>query len=209
LPREEIFVTTKLWNLNHGYEQTIKACNNSLKKLGLDYIDLYLIHWPVEGLRLKSWKAMEFLLEEGEVRAIGISNYMPSHLNELLDNCNIKPVVNQIELSPYNFLYRTDIVELCQTNDIILEAYSPLTKARKLQDPKLMDIADKYSKTPAQVLIRYILQKNCVVLPKSINPSRIRENAEVFDFVISQEDIGQLDSFNENLITGWDPTNAP
>ena len=209
LSREEVFVTTKLWNSDHGYDSTLKAYNESLRKLGFDYIDLYLIHWPVEGKRLDTWKAMETLHKEGKVRAIGVSNYMTNHMEELLANCTIKPAVNQIEISAYNYLYREKIIELCHSNDIIIEAYSPLTKARKLNDPKLVRIAERYSKTPAQILIRYILQQKMVVLPKSINPERIRENADVFDFIITEEDIQLLNSFNENLITGWDPTNAP
>ncbi|MFX1516582.1 MAG: aldo/keto reductase, partial [Promethearchaeota archaeon] len=179
LPRDNVFVTTKLWNSDHGFDSTIKACNESLRKLKFDYIDLYLVHWPVEGKRLDTWRAMETLLEEGKVRSIGVSNYMKRHLTELLDNCRIKPAVNQIEISAYNYLYREEIIDFCQSNEIALEAYSPLTKARKLNDPKLIQVAERYSKTPAQVLIRYILQQKIIVLPKSINPDRIHENADV------------------------------
>ncbi|MFX1505092.1 MAG: aldo/keto reductase [Promethearchaeota archaeon] len=209
IPRDDIFVTTKLWNSDHGFDSAIKACNESLRKLNFDYIDLYLVHWPVEKKRLDTWKAMENLFEEGKVRSIGISNYMKRHLTELIDNCRIKPTVNQIEISPYNYLYRKETIDFCQSNNIALEAYSPLTKARKLNDPKLIQVAERYSKTPAQVLIRYILQQKIIVIPKSINPTRIRENADVFDFTLSQDDMQFLTSFNENLITGWDPTNAP
>ncbi len=209
IPRSGIFVTTKLWNADFGYESTLRACDKSLKKLGLDHIDLYLIHWPVEKKRKETWKAMETLYNEKKCRAIGVSNFMVRHLNELLDNCVIKPAVNQIELSPYNYDYRKATIDLCRRHEIMLEAYSPLTKGNKLQDPKLIEIANRYNKTPAQILIRWALEHNFVVLPKSNNPKRIQENGDVFDFFISEQDMNLLDSFNENLVTGWDPTNAP
>ena len=209
IPREEIFVTTKLWNSDQGYDSTLKACDESLTKLGLDYIDLYLMHWPVENLRLDSWKAMEKLLQDGKCRAIGVSNFMSRHISELLDNCKIVPAVNQIELSPYNYLYLKEVVDLCQDKNILIEAYSPLTKGRKLNDAKLVELASKYGKTTAQILIRWALEKMFIVIPKSVRENRIRENADVFNFSISAEDISYLETFNENLITGWDPTNAP
>ncbi len=209
LAREEIFVTTKLWNADHGYEAAIAACLKSTKELDLDYIDLYLIHWPVEGKRLDSWRALETLLADGKCRAIGVSNYMVTHLKELIANCTVLPQVNQIELSPYNYVYRQEVVDLCRTNQIQLVAYSPLTKGKKLKDPALMDVAATYTKTPAQILIRWALQHKFVVIPKSVNPNRIRENADVFDFTISGADMDVLDGFNENLITGWDPTDVP
>ncbi|MFW9991171.1 MAG: aldo/keto reductase [Candidatus Odinarchaeota archaeon] len=207
--RKEIFVTTKLWNSDHGYSATIKACNESLEKLRLEYVDLYLIHWPVKESRLESWRAMETALDEGKCKAVGVSNYMVRHLEELLDNCSITPAVNQIELNPYNYLYMKEIVDLCRSKNIQLEAYSPLTKGKKLNDPKLVDVARKYSKTPAQILIRWALEEKMVVIPKSTNKTRIRENSSVFDFTISREDMEYMNSFNEDLITGWDPTKAP
>lgn len=209
IPREEIFITTKLWNSDHGYDKAIAALNGSLAALGLEYVDLFLIHWPVEDLRLDSWRALETLLAEGKTRAVGVSNYMQRHLEELLDHADVVPAVNQIELSPYNFRYRQSLVDFCRGQGIMLEAYSPLTKARKLDDPRLVAIAEDHGKTAAQVLIRYILQKGIVALPKSTNPGRIRENADVFDFNLTEEEISRLDGFNENLITGWDPTDAP
>jgi diketogulonate reductase-like aldo/keto reductase len=209
IPRSEIFVTTKLWNSDHGYDATLRACDESLSNLGFDYVDLYLVHWPVEGLRLETWQAMETLLAEGKARAIGVSNYMIRHLEELLNHAKVIPAVNQIELSPYNYLYRKDLVDFCRVNSILVEAYSPLTKARKLDDPKLVELAGKYGKTAAQVLIRWVVQQGMVALPKSTNPARIRQNGDVFDFVISDEDMTYQESFNENLVTGWDPTNTP
>lgn len=207
IQRSELFITTKLWNSDHGYQQTLDACQNSLKRLGLDYVDLYLIHWPVANKRLDTWKAMEKLYETGQAKAIGVSNYMVHHLEELLANCKIKPFVNQIELSPY--LTREDVVKYCQKNDIIVEAYSPLTKGIKLKDQKLVDIAKQYNKSTAQLLLRWALQKGYVILPRSSKSDRITENAQLFDFHISAKDMEKLDSFNEGLTTGWDPTNAP
>jgi diketogulonate reductase-like aldo/keto reductase len=209
VPRSEIFVTTKLWNSDHGYDRAIRACNDSLKRLGLDFVDLYLVHWPVEKLRLESWRAMETLLAEGKCRAIGVSNYMVRHLEELLAVCKMKPAVNQIEMNPYIYEHFLDVINLCNQQEIVVEAYSPLTKGHKLSDSRLMKIAEGYRKSAAQVLIRWALQHHFVVIPKSAKPGRIRDNANVFDFSISTEDMTALDSFNEDLVTGWDPTRAP
>jgi len=206
IPREEVFITTKLWNSDHGYEAAIAACEKSLKSLGLSYIDLYLIHWPVEGLRNETWTAMETLQKEGKCRAIGVSNYMIWHLEELLRSSSTVPAVNQVEFSPY--LYQKDLLEFCRSHNIQLEAYSPLTKGQKLSDPKLVAIASRYSKSPAQMLIRWVLQHGVIVIPKSSKKERIFENADVFDFTISPEDKSVLDSFNENLRTSWDPSTA-
>lgn len=158
----------QLWNADHGYDSTLAACERSLKQLGLDYLDLYLVHWPVQGKRLDTWRAMEKLLELGKVRAIGVSNYMVRHLEELFAHCKVRPAVNQIEVHPY--LPRLDVVNFCHKHGIVVEAYSPLTKGEKLGDPPLVEIAAKYKKTTAQLLIRYALQRGCVVLPKSVTP---------------------------------------
>ena len=207
IPREEIFVTTKLWNADHGYNRAVTAFEQSLRKLGLSYIDLYLIHFPVEGLRNESWRALETLLEGGKCRAIGVSNYMIWHLEELLKNSSTIPAVNQVEFNPY--LYLKDLQEFCNSHKIVLESYSPLTKGYKLNDPKLAEIGSKYSKTPAQILIRWALQKGVVVIPKSSRKERIKENAAVFDFEITPEDMKLFDSFNQNLRTSWDPSTVP
>jgi diketogulonate reductase-like aldo/keto reductase len=207
IPRQEIFVTTKLWNSDHGYQEALTAFEVSRKKLGLDFIDLYLIHWPVEGLRKDSWRALEELQKDGKCRAIGVSNYMTWHLDELLESSSVVPAVNQVEFSPY--LYLRELLDYCHSHNILLESYSPLTKGYKLKDPKLAKIADKYSKTPAQILIRWALQKDVIVIPKSSKKERIKENAEVFDFAISEEDMHRLDSFDEDLHTSWDPSTAP
>ncbi len=207
IPREEIFITTKLWNSDHGYDKALAAFEESRKKLGLDFVDLYLIHWPVEDLRKDSWRALETLLKDGKCRAIGVSNYMTWHLDELLQSSSTVPAVNQVEFSPY--LYLKDLLEHCRSHHIQLESYSPLTKGHKLVDPKLGKMAAKYSRTPAQVLIRWALQKEVVVIPKSSKRERIKENAEVFDFAISDKDMKLLDSFDEDLRTSWDPSKAP
>ena len=207
IPRDEVFVTTKLWNADHGYNRAITAFEKSLRRLGLSYIDLYLIHFPVERLRNESWRALETLLEGGKCRAIGVSNYMIWHLEELLKNSSTIPAVNQVEFNPY--LYLKDLQEFCNSHKIVLESYSPLTKGYKLNDPKLAEIGSKYSKTPAQILIRWALQKGVVVIPKSSRKERIKENAAVFDFEITPEDMKLFDSFNQNLRTSWDPSTVP
>jgi diketogulonate reductase-like aldo/keto reductase len=209
LSREEVFITTKLWNADQGYEPTLDACEISLGKMDLDYVDLYLMHWPVEGRRLESWTAMEELLSKGLCRAIGVSNFMVHHLEELLEKAHVVPAINQIEMSPYNYLQRKETLDLCHSTGIVIEAYSPLTKGKKLKDPRLVEIAEKYGKSTAQLLIRWALEKQYVVLPKSVNKDRIVENANVFDFTISEGDMATLDTFNEDLATGWDPTHVP
>ena len=229
IPRENIFVTTKLWNSDHG--NPARALETSLRKLKLDYVDLYLIHYPVRERR-ESWRALEALRAEGKARSIGVSNFTIRHLTELLAETKTVPAVNQVEFHPY--LYQRDLLDFCAGEGIVIEAYSPLTKGVRLKDPKLVAVARKYKKTepqqatpwsrlplldrlsrvsetksPAQILIRWALQHGLVVIPKSANRRRIFEDADVFDFEISAEDMEILDRFNENLRTCWDPTNAP
>ncbi len=203
LSREEVFVTTKLWNGDQGYDTVLEAFEKSLKRLGFSFLDLYLIHWPVEKRRLESWKALEKLLNEGKCRAIGVSNYTEVHLEELIENSSIVPSVNQVEFSPY--LNQENLLNFCRSHGIWLEAYSPLTRGNKLRDPKLMEIAQRYAKTSAQVLIRWALQKEMIVLPKSFDVKRIEENSNIYDFKIADRDMKVLDSMNENLRNSWDP----
>jgi methylglyoxal/glyoxal reductase len=207
VPREEVFVTTKLWNSDHGYDRAIRACGESIARLGLGYVDLYLVHWPVQGLRLDTWRAMETLLGEGKCRAIGVSNYMVRHLEELLGRCRVAPAVNQVELSP--FLYPQGLVQFCREKGIVLEAYSPLTKGMRLGHPAIVAAAKRAGRTPAQVLIRWALEHEFVVLPKSVTKARIEENARVFDFALGADEMRVLDGLDEGLHTGWDPTDAP
>jgi methylglyoxal/glyoxal reductase len=205
ISREDVFVTTKLWNGDQGYETALKACNESLKRLGLRYLDLYLIHWPVQDSRAQSWKALVELLKDGKCRSIGVSNYTIRHLTELLESSSIVPAVNQVEFSP--FLYQKQLLDYCAKQKIQLEAYSPLTQGEKLNHPVVQRIAGKHSKTSAQVLIRWGIQHNLVTIPKSIREERIKENSEVFDFNLTPDDMKALDSLNENFRNSWDPTN--
>ncbi|MEM9919402.1 MAG: aldo/keto reductase [Bacteroidota bacterium] len=208
IPREEIFVTTKVWNDDHGYDATLRAFDKSMKELALDYVDLYLVHYPVSGKRLDTWKAMERIAEGGRCKAIGVSNYFVKHLEELYQHCHIPPTVNQIELSPYCFESRIDTVSFCRDKGIIVQAYSPLVRTQVFNDPPLVALAQKYDKTAAQILIRWALQENISVIPKSSNPKRIRANADVFDFHLSDEDMRHLKSLDKNLFVCWDPAEA-
>jgi diketogulonate reductase-like aldo/keto reductase len=201
--RADIFVTTKLWNDDQGYDQTLRAFDKSLERLGLEYIDLYLLHWPVAGKRLDSWRALEKLHAEGRARSIGVSNFLVPHLNELMANAKTPPHANQIELSP--FLQRRPTVELCKKLGIAIEAYSPLTRGEKLGHPAITAIAGETGKTAAQVLLRWSVQHGHIVLPKSIRAERIAENAAIFDFTLSADQMARLDGLEENLVTGWDP----
>jgi len=205
IPRQEVFITTKLWNSDQGYDNTLRAFNRSLAALGFDYVDLYLVHSPMAvDKRLHTWKAMEEILKSGRARAIGVSNYGVHHLKELFANCEIRPSINQVELTPFNA--RKELVKFCEEENIVLEAYSPLTRGKRLNDKTLVQMAQKYHKSTAQLLIRWSLQRNFVTLPKSVTPTRILENSQVFDFSISPEDMTKLDGLDEGWVSGWDPT---
>ncbi|HZN92999.1 MAG TPA: aldo/keto reductase, partial [Myxococcales bacterium] len=175
VPRGEVFITTKLWNDDQGYDTALRAFDASLKRLALDHVDLYLLHWPVPGKRLESWRALERLLADGRVRAIGVSNFMAHHLDELLGHAKVPPAVNQIELSP--FLQQREVREACERHGIAVEAYSPLTKGLRLGHPVVVSVAGRVQRSPAQVLLRWGLQHGLIVLPKSTRAERIRENA--------------------------------
>jgi diketogulonate reductase-like aldo/keto reductase len=203
IARADTFVTTKLWNDDQGYDRALKAFDASLERLGLDYVDLYLIHWPVAGKRLESWRALERLYEDKRARAIGVSNFLVPHLEQLLAKAKVVPAVNQIELHP--FLQRQDTCALCAREGIVVEAYSPLTRGKKLGHPVLEEVAKKTKRSPAQVLLRWGVQHGFVVLPKSTRAERIQENGRLFDFSLSAEAMKRLDALEEGLATGWDP----
>jgi diketogulonate reductase-like aldo/keto reductase len=207
LPRDDVFVTTKLWNDDHGYDTALRALDASIGRLGLDHVDLYLIHWPVQGKRRDSWRALERAFADGRARAIGVSNYLVPHLRELLGEAKVVPHVNQIELTP--FLQRRDTCALCREHGIVVEAYSPLTRGRRLDHPTVVAIARAAGRTPAQVLLRWGIQHGFVVLPKSVHRERMAENAAVFDFMLDAAAMSKLDDLEEGLAIGWDPDGAP
>ena len=205
VPREELFITSKVWNSDQGYESTLKAYENSLSKLGLDYLDLYLIHWPGKNKYKETWKALEKLYKDGRVRAIGVSNFKIHHLKDLLSEAEIKPMVNQIEYHPH--LTQKELHDFCQQEGIQLEAWSPLKRGELLSDPIINEIAAKHQKSAAQVILRWNLQNNVVTIPKSIKEHRIVENAQVFDFELTREDIERIDGLNIDDRVGSDPDN--
>lgn len=203
IPREDLFITTKVWNTDQGYDNTLKAFDTSMKKLGLDYLDLYLIHWPGKDKYVETWHALEKLYKDGRVRAIGVSNFHIHHLQTLMEQSDEKPVINQVELHPY--LSQKELITFCQNEGIAVEAWSPLGRGRLLNDPTLVEIGKKYGKTAAQVTLRWHLQNEVIVIPKSVTPSRIKENAEIFDFELTEEEMKKIDSLNKNERTGKDP----
>ncbi|WP_429949753.1 aldo/keto reductase [Enterococcus sp. AZ101] len=205
IPRDEIFVTTKLWNADQGYESTLQAFDESLAKLQLDYVDLYLIHWPVEGKYKDSWRAMEEIYQIGRAKAIGVSNFHEHHIEDLLTTAKIVPMVDQIEIHPT--LTQEPLRKFLAANKIAVEAWSPLGQGKILANPTLIEIGKKYNKTAAQVIIRWHLQSDIIVIPKSVHQERIEQNFDVFDFALTQEDIKQIDQLNTNERLGPDPEN--
>ena len=203
-PREEIFVTTKVWNSDQGYEETLAAFDRSHKKLGLDYIDLYLIHWPVKEKYLDTWRGfLEKLYLEGKVVVIGVSNFQIHHLQDLMEHSKEKPVINQVELHP--FLSQEPLRAFCKQHGIAVEAWSPLGRARFLDEPVLATLAEKYKKTAAQIILRWHLQNDIVVIPKVVYKSRLKENSDIFDFELTKEDITIINELNQNKRFGADP----
>ncbi|HII4440716.1 TPA: aldo/keto reductase [Clostridium perfringens] len=206
ISREDLFITSKVWNADLGYESTIAAYEASLKRLGVDYLDLYLIHWPVEGKYKEAWRALEYLYKEGRVKAIGVSNFQVHHLQDLLKDAEIKPVINQIELHPY--LSQEKVREFCKENDIQVEAWSPLMAGNGLLENDILKaIAKKYNKTTAQVVLRWDLQNQVITIPKSTNEGRLVENIDIFGFNLSKDDMDRIDSLNKDLRVGPDPDN--
>lgn len=211
VPREEIFLTTKLWNDERGYETTLAAFERSLKNLGTDYIDLYLIHWPAtphrfdnwKELNLGTWRAFEKLYKEGRIRSIGVSNFMPHHLRPLLEECEIVPMVNQIEIHPG--MLQPETVKASQEQGMMIEAWSPLGTGRMLKNEFLIQIASKYNVSTAQLCLRYVLQHSYLPLVKSVTPARIEENMKIFDFEISAEDMAFIDAMPYFDGSGFNP----
>src|SRR5690625_4158011 len=203
IPRDDIFITTKVWNNEQGYDHTLAAYERSLDKLQIDAADLYLIHWPVPKLFPETWRALEKLYQEGRVKAIGVSNFLVHHLEELFQTAKIKPVANQIELHPK--LMQRSTVDFCKKNNIVVQSWSPLGRARYLDDQLLKSLANKYQKTTVQIMIRWHLQHGFVVIPKSTNPNRQEENISVFDFKLTQDDMKLIDGLEEGLRIGSHP----
>ncbi len=205
LPRNEVFITSKVWKAEMGYNETLEAFERTLKNLDTDYLDLYLIHWPRYTLDgewkqtcIYTWKAMEELYEAGRVRAIGLSNFLPHHMDVILDNCNIKPMVNQLEVHPgYT---QEAAIRYCQERDILVQAWSPLGRQRVLEEPLLIELAAKYDVTPAQICLRFLLQRGINPIPKASSMERMRNNMDIFDFSITTEDMHRLNTLPQ---TGW------
>jgi len=200
--REDIFLVSKVWNSDQGYEKTLKAFHSSLKKLGTNYLDLYLIHWPTP-LHKETWRALEKLYKDGFIRAIGTSNFTVNHIKDIMADAEILPMVNQVEFHPY--LVQSELRKFCRENSIQLEAWSPLMRGKIIEIPLLQELAEKYGKTISQIVLRWDLQMGVVTIPKSTNPSRIKENAGVFDFQLSEEDVNKILLLDKGLRVGSDP----
>lgn len=205
LAREELFITSKVWNADLGYEETLAAYEASLEKLGLGYLDLYLIHWPVKGKYKESWRALEALYKAGRVKAIGVSNFQIHHLEDILQDAEVKPMVNQVELHPY--LSQQPLRSFAKTHGIQIEAWAPLMQGQLLDQPVLTEIAASHGKSVAQIILRWDLQHGIVTIPKSTREQRIIENASLFDFELSDADMERIDSLNRDQRTGPDPDN--
>ncbi len=201
--REDLFITSKVWNADQGYDSTLSAFDESLKKLQMDYLNLYLIHWPVEGKYKDTWKALERLHGEGLIKSIGVSNFHQHHLEDLLAGSNEKPVLNQIETHPR--LSQEPLREFCSSHSIAVEAWSPIAQGRVLHEPTLNHIAKKHGKSAAQIVLRWHLQNDVIIIPKSVHADRIEENANLFDFELSLDEMNQINSLNQNERFGPDP----
>ncbi|MBY8910065.1 aldo/keto reductase [Salinicoccus roseus] len=205
VPRDALFITTKVWNDDLGYDETLKAFDVSMDNLGLDYLDLYLIHWPIEGKYTESWKALEKLYDEGRVKAIGVSNFHRQHLEEVFSMCRVKPMVNQLEYHPH--LAQKEMHDFCRKHDIQLEAWAPLKRGSLFEEPIIQALVEKHGKTPAQIILRWDIQNRVSTIPKSVTASRIQENIDVFDFELSDADMKKIDSLDSNQRMGKNPDN--
>lgn len=205
ITREDLFVTSKVWNADQGYETTLAAYKESLNKLGLDYLDLYLVHWPVEGKYKETWQALETLYKENRVRAIGVSNFQIHHLQDVIKEAEIKPMINQVEYHPR--LTQKELQMFCKEQGIQMEAWSPLMQGQLLDNHILEEIANKYDKSIAQIILRWDLQNEVVTIPKSTKEHRIIANAAIFDFELAREDMEKIDALNANHRVGPDPDN--
>lgn len=205
IPREEIFLTTKVWNEDQRKKRTLAAFQESLERLDTDYVDLYLVHWPVEGYYLETWQTMEEIYQSGRAKSIGVSNFLDYHLEDILRDSQVVPSANQMEFHP--FLVQSELLKFCQNNKIQIEAWSPLMQGQIVSVQPVLKIAKKYNKTPAQIALRWNLQHEVVTIPKSVNPSRIAENAQIFDFELSQADMDALDALDQGKRLGPDPAN--
>lgn len=194
VPREELFITTKVWNSDQGYDRTIEVFHESLKLLGLDYLDLYLVHWPIEPTYLDTWRALEALYREKKVRAIGVSNFEVRNLERVMRETEIVPAVNQIELHPY--LQQKALRHYCADYGIAVEAWSPIARGGVMEDETLRSIGERYGKSPVQVTLRWELQRDIITIPKSVHPERIRQNAEIFDFELSEDELARIDALD-------------
>ncbi|MDF2834627.1 MAG: glyoxal reductase [Paenibacillus sp.] len=202
--REELFITTKVWNADQGYESSLAAFEQSLERLGMDYVDLLLIHWPVKGKYKDTWRALESIYRGGKARAIGVSNFQIHHLQDLMESSELVPMVNQVEYHP--LLTQEPLLAFCKSNRIQLTAWSPLMQGN-LDHAALADIGAKYGKSPAQVILRWDLQNGVVTIPKSTNPDRLKQNGDIFDFELSAADMSAISSLNRNQRFGSDPDN--
>ncbi|WP_342526104.1 aldo/keto reductase [Chryseomicrobium sp. FSL W7-1435] len=205
IARSDIFVTTKVWNSDHGYDQTLRAFEKSLKLLDMDYLDLYLTHWPVEDTFVDTYRAIERLYDEKLLRATGVSNHHANHLEKIMASANVPPMVNQVECHPR--LAQFELREFCAQHNIAVTSWSPLSRGRLLEEPSLVRLAEKHGKSTAQIIIRWHLQGDLIVIPKSVKPHRIEENADVYDFEMSLEDMRIIDALNRNERVGKDPDN--
>ncbi|RLD35845.1 MAG: aldo/keto reductase [Bacteroidetes bacterium] len=205
LPRSKIFLTSKVWNADQGYKETLQAFEESLIKLGTDYLDLYLIHWPVEALFKETWAALEDIYNSGKVRAIGVSNFSVNQLERLIMNCRVLPMVNQVEFHPY--LQQPELIKYCKSKGILIEAWAPIMRGKVSQIAEITEIGERYGKNEVQVVLRWNIQRGIATIPKSSSPERINSNAEIFDFELTGDEINVIDNLDKGQRFGPDPEN--